>query len=169
LQSLTLISFILYHQLKISNASCLEETTIHVDTILYLSLYYLVNDLVHLPNPSIKGRMRQPFLCVFSSFWPFFTRSSVLQCLGTLNEFSSFCLVLKYLIRTIELQSSYPWSFMWSLGLLIYMIFYLKDTKHLWSYMILDKSELQQLTWKQYKNFLKSSNWHLICLQMQRK
>jgi len=30
--------------------NCLDETTILVDTILYLSLYYLVNDLVHLPN-----------------------------------------------------------------------------------------------------------------------
>jgi len=29
----------------------LDETTIHVDTILYLSLYYLVNNLVHLSNP----------------------------------------------------------------------------------------------------------------------
>jgi len=28
--------------------------TITVDTILYLSLYYLVSDLVHLPNPTIK-------------------------------------------------------------------------------------------------------------------
>jgi len=27
--------------------------TIHVDMILYLSLYYLVNDLVHLPNPTM--------------------------------------------------------------------------------------------------------------------
>jgi len=34
--------------------NCLDETTIHVDTILYLSLYYLVNDLVHFPNPTIN-------------------------------------------------------------------------------------------------------------------
>jgi len=40
--------------LKISKENCLDETIIHVDTILYLSLYYLVNDLVHLPNPHIK-------------------------------------------------------------------------------------------------------------------
>jgi len=33
--------------------NCLDETTIHVDTILYLSLYYLVNNLVHLPIPTI--------------------------------------------------------------------------------------------------------------------
>jgi len=32
----------------------LDETTILVDMILYLSLYYLVNDLIHLPNPHIK-------------------------------------------------------------------------------------------------------------------
>jgi len=54
LQSLTLNSYILYRELKIINASCLDETTIHVDTILYLSLYYLVNDLVHFPNLTIK-------------------------------------------------------------------------------------------------------------------
>jgi len=35
---------------KISNVNCLVETEIHVDTILYLSLYYLVNDLIHLPK-----------------------------------------------------------------------------------------------------------------------
>jgi len=52
LQPLTLISFILYRQLKISNASCLDETTISMDMILYLSLYYLVYDLVCLPNPT---------------------------------------------------------------------------------------------------------------------
>ena len=54
MQSLTLISFILYRQLKISNANYFDETTIHVDTILYLSLYYLVNDLLHLRNPTIN-------------------------------------------------------------------------------------------------------------------
>jgi len=32
--------------------NCLDETTIPVDMILYLSLYYLVNDLVHFPNPT---------------------------------------------------------------------------------------------------------------------
>ena len=35
---------------KISNTDCLDETTIPVDMIRYLSLYYLINDLVHLPN-----------------------------------------------------------------------------------------------------------------------
>ncbi|AES78293.1 hypothetical protein MTR_7g026940 [Medicago truncatula] len=40
---------------KISNANCLDETTIHVDMILYLSLYYLVNDLVHFPYPTIRN------------------------------------------------------------------------------------------------------------------
>jgi hypothetical protein len=35
---------------QLCNANCLDETTIHVDTILNLSLYYLVNDLIHLPN-----------------------------------------------------------------------------------------------------------------------
>jgi len=34
--------------------NCLDETTIHVDTILYLSLYILVNHLTHLPNPTIR-------------------------------------------------------------------------------------------------------------------
>jgi len=33
----------------------LDKTTIYVDKILYLSLYYLVNDLVHLPNPTIRS------------------------------------------------------------------------------------------------------------------
>jgi len=43
--------YLLYRQLiKLSNENCLDETTIYVDTILYLSLYCLVNDLVHLPN-----------------------------------------------------------------------------------------------------------------------
>jgi hypothetical protein len=32
----------------------MDKTTIHVDMILYLSLYYLVNDLVHLPNLTIR-------------------------------------------------------------------------------------------------------------------
>jgi len=41
-KSRTLISFILYRQLKISNANYLKETKIPVDTILYLSLSYLV-------------------------------------------------------------------------------------------------------------------------------
>jgi len=35
--------------------NCLDETTIHVDMILYLSLYYLVNDLVHLSNLLIRN------------------------------------------------------------------------------------------------------------------
>jgi len=26
-----------------------------MDMILYLPLYYLVNDLIHLPNPTIRG------------------------------------------------------------------------------------------------------------------
>jgi len=47
---------IFYYTVKpiISNVNCLDETTIHVDMILYLSLYYLVNDLVHLPNLHIN-------------------------------------------------------------------------------------------------------------------
>jgi len=46
---------LLYRKLtKISNEYCLDETTISVDTILYLSIYYLVNDLVHLSYPTIK-------------------------------------------------------------------------------------------------------------------
>jgi len=36
----------LYSSQNISNANCLDETAILVDTILYLSLYYLVNDLL---------------------------------------------------------------------------------------------------------------------------
>jgi len=39
----------------------LDETTIHVDTILYLSLYYLVNDLVHLPNSFPSSYLFQKF------------------------------------------------------------------------------------------------------------
>jgi len=31
-----------------------------VDTILYLSLYYLVNDLVHLPNSTMIGPKPNP-------------------------------------------------------------------------------------------------------------
>jgi len=56
MQFITLISFILYRQLKISSVNCLDETTIPVDMILYLSLYYLVNDLVQLPNPTIRTK-----------------------------------------------------------------------------------------------------------------
>jgi len=41
----------------------LDETTIHVDTILYLSLYYLVNDLVHLPNQTTKERSKTGWKC----------------------------------------------------------------------------------------------------------
>jgi len=44
------LTLLFYRKLKISNANCLNEMTILVDTILYLSLYYLVNDLVHLPD-----------------------------------------------------------------------------------------------------------------------
>jgi len=43
--------------LKNNNTSCLDKTIIHVDTILYLSLYYLVNDLLHLPNPTITCQL----------------------------------------------------------------------------------------------------------------
>jgi hypothetical protein len=34
--------------------SCLDKTTITVDTILYLSLYYLVKNFLQLPNPTIS-------------------------------------------------------------------------------------------------------------------
>ena len=44
---------------KISNANCLDETTIIVDTILYLSFYNLVNDLVHLPYLTIKEHVTE--------------------------------------------------------------------------------------------------------------
>jgi len=49
------VTFIFYivKLTKISNASCLDKMTIPVGTILYLSLYYLVDDLVHWPNPHI--------------------------------------------------------------------------------------------------------------------
>jgi len=52
------LNFYIVKLTKISNASCLDRTTILVvvDTILYLSLYYLVNNLVHLPNPHITCR-----------------------------------------------------------------------------------------------------------------
>ena len=35
--------------------NCLDETKILVDSIRYLSLYYLVNELVQLPNPHINA------------------------------------------------------------------------------------------------------------------
>ena len=35
--------------MKISNENCLDERTILMDLILYLSFYYLVKRLVHLP------------------------------------------------------------------------------------------------------------------------
>jgi len=57
LQSLTINSFILYRQTKINNTNYLDETTIPMDLILYLSLYYLVNDLVHLPNLTITNQV----------------------------------------------------------------------------------------------------------------
>ena len=65
MQSLTLISFSLHRQLTISNTSCLDETIIHVDTILYLSLYYLINDLVHLSNSTINffGAVVSAYTC----------------------------------------------------------------------------------------------------------
>jgi len=45
----------------------LVEITIHVDTILYLSLYYSVKDLVHLPNPTITNlETNTPLLIVVS-------------------------------------------------------------------------------------------------------
>ena len=44
------ILFILFYFSQIINADCMIGTTINVDTILYLLLYYLVNDLVHLPK-----------------------------------------------------------------------------------------------------------------------
>jgi len=39
--------------------NCLDETTIHVNMILYLSLYYFVNELVHLPNSIINKQVPQ--------------------------------------------------------------------------------------------------------------
>jgi hypothetical protein len=48
------LSFIILSTYKISNANGLDEMTIPVDTILYLSLYYSVSDLVHWPNLHIK-------------------------------------------------------------------------------------------------------------------
>jgi len=49
--------------------NCFDETKIHVDTILYLSLYYLVNDLVHLPYPTI--RFLAPLMGIVDIFdWP---------------------------------------------------------------------------------------------------
>jgi len=55
LQTLTLNSFIIVSSNKISNANCLDEAKIHVDTLLYLHfINYLLNDLVNLPNPTIS-------------------------------------------------------------------------------------------------------------------
>jgi len=51
--------FYLYRKKKKRNANCLDKTTIHVDMILYLSLYYLVNDLVHLPNSHINKQLNK--------------------------------------------------------------------------------------------------------------
>jgi len=70
----------------------------------------------------VQGCMMQPLLCEFYCFWPFFERSSILQCLGTSNEFSSLCVVFKCLLRTIDIQSSYPRSLNWCHVLPIYMI-----------------------------------------------
>ena len=63
--SLTL-KFYIVKRTKISNANCLDERTIPVDTILYLSLYYLVNDLVHL-----SYRTHQFFGVVAGDCWYF--------------------------------------------------------------------------------------------------
>jgi len=48
------LTLLFYRQLKISDANCLDETTILVDTILYLSLYYLVKGFGKFPDPHIK-------------------------------------------------------------------------------------------------------------------
>jgi hypothetical protein len=52
-----------------------------------------------------------------------------LKTLGTWNEFSLLCIVFKNLLRTIGLQSSYLYSFMWYLNLLIYTISHYKTLK----------------------------------------
>jgi len=53
-KQIKIATYLLYRQLtKIRNAIFLDETTIPMNTILYLSLYYLVNDLIHFPYPTI--------------------------------------------------------------------------------------------------------------------
>jgi len=62
----------------------------------------------------------EDLVCEILRFHPIF-RSFIWKLLGTWNEFSSLCIVFKNLLRTINLQSSYPWSFTWCLELSIYM------------------------------------------------
>jgi len=59
---------------QISNTNCLVELSIHVDTILYLSLYYLVSDLIHLPNPTINTRSNEET--------PYHTQRKIWEAIG---------------------------------------------------------------------------------------
>ena len=49
------LNFYIVNLIKISTVNCLDERTIHADTILYLSLYYLINDwyTCHINQPYI--------------------------------------------------------------------------------------------------------------------
>jgi hypothetical protein len=71
LQNSKPLSFIYFYCSQISNENCLVETTIFMDMMLYLSLYYLVNDLVHLPKSD-----HQVFDAVVGDCW-YFRRSDL--------------------------------------------------------------------------------------------
>jgi len=88
----------------------------------------------------------------FCSFRPFFKGSSFLQCLWTLNEFSSFCIVFKYLIGTTEIQSCFADLYDFSL----------KRLK-------VNYNNSNENNTKSSLNHWHFSNWLLIFLQIQRK
>jgi len=64
---------------------------IHVDRILYLSPYYLINDLVHLPNPTIR-------LKVVSKRINNNIQGGLIKALGTKNK-CLICMIIQPIVR----------------------------------------------------------------------
>jgi len=101
--------------------------------------------------PRVEGRMRQPLLCVFNSFWSFLPRSSFLRFLETWDEFLLHCIMFKKLLRTIVFNLH---ILCLSCDVLIYRFTWFLTTKrlkHLWSCIIYDNSNYKWFEWKQYK------------------
>jgi len=109
-----------------------------------------------------QGLMRQPLLCEYCNFRPFFKCSSVLLELQ---------INLVHFVLSSNASENH-WTSIFNLHILdpslnvlfcrFTRFFTKKDSKHMWSCMISDKTELQRLKWNQYKKFFKSLTTHLI-------
>ena len=115
-------------------------------------------------------RIRQPLMCEFLLFHPVFDRSSILKLLGTWNEFSSLCIVLK------KKPSKNHWYSIF-ISLILHVMSWCVD---LHDSSLQNTQNTYRVTWFRIKvnyndsgenNTICSSNhWQLlICLQMQIK